>query len=236
MPAIELLSRYYSVNYRQTLIWKYMDKEKFSKMLDSSSLWFSRIDRFDDIFEGSISEITNRILKYGPDVTSEMLNHFKEVQKWQQQWTYANCWHNAENENALMWAAYAPHGIAIKSKFYKLAEQLSVNAVVGPVLYKNYSTDFITEGTQMRYFQKRHNFKDEREVRALISEFPEENLTITNPYEGKTVKVDLSVLIDNVVCRPFADKTEIASIKKMISDVGLNIPVIESELSGDPVL
>lgn len=236
MPAIEFLSKYYPENYRQTFIWRYMDLDKFSKLLNSSSIWFSRVDKFDDLFEGSISEITNRTLKYGPDVTQDMINHFKKVQKWQQQWTYATCWHNAEHENALMWAAYAPKGIVLKSKYYKLADQLSENTVIGPVLYKNYNTDLITEGTQMRYYQKRHNFIDEREVRALISEFPEEDLTNTNLNTGKAIKVDLSLLIDNIVCRPFADKSEIESIMKMITDAGLNIPVIESELSGEPIL
>lgn len=236
MPATEFLSSYYSDNYRETLIWRYMDLDKFSKMLNSSTIWFSRVDRFDDLFEGSVSEQTNKIIKYGPEVTPKMITHFNNIHKWQQQWTYATCWHNAPHENALMWTAYAPKGIVIKSKYYKLAEQLDSNAVIGPVLYKNYNTELVTLGTQMQYYQKRHNFKDEREVRALISEFPEEDLTRTNPELGKAIKVDLSILVDNVVCSPFASITEIETIKKMIQDAGLNIPVIESELSGDPIL
>lgn len=236
MPATEFLSKYYPENYRETLIWRYMDLDKFSKMLNSSTIWFSRVDKFDDLFEGSISELTNKILKYGSDVTPEMIKHFNKVQKWQQQWTYTTCWHNAPYENALMWRAYAPKGIVVKSKYYKLVEQLDSNAVIGPVLYKNYNTDIVAEGTQMRYYQKRHNFIDEREVRALISEFPEEDIAKTNSALGKAIKVDLSKLIDNIVCRPFADISEFETIKKMVSDAGLKIQVVESELSGDPIL
>jgi hypothetical protein len=194
------------------------------------------VDRFDDAFEGSISEQTRNFLKYGPDVTTTMIEHFKKVHKWQQQWTYASCWHNSEQENALMWSAYAPKGLAIKTKYIKLAEHLPENSVIAPVLYRDYSNDLITEGTQIRYFQKRHYFKDEKEVRALISDFPEEDLSNTNSQEGIGVYVNLSTLLDSIVCRPYAPLNEVEMITKLVKTSGLEIPVLKSELSGDPIL
>src|SRR5437868_1628178 len=107
MAAVEFLQKYLKSFNRQSSIWRYMKLHNFKKLISSSAIWFSRVDRFDDTFEGSISEVTQRILPYGPDITPEMITHFKRVHIWQQQWIYASCWHNAENENSLMWKAYA---------------------------------------------------------------------------------------------------------------------------------
>jgi len=37
----------------ETVLWRYLDFTKFVSMLDSSSLFFTRCDLFDDPFEGS---------------------------------------------------------------------------------------------------------------------------------------------------------------------------------------
>jgi hypothetical protein len=76
-----------------------------------------------------------------------MIEHFNKVHKWKQQWTYVSCWHNSDQENAQMRSAYAPKGIALKTKYSLLAANLPENSVIGPVLYRDYAKDFVTEGT-----------------------------------------------------------------------------------------
>jgi hypothetical protein len=233
MAAVEFLQDYLKDFNRQSSLWRYMDLKKFQLLIDGSAIWFSRVDRFDDAFEGAVSEITRKVIKYGPDVTPEMIEHFNKVHVWQQQWTYATCWHNSEQENALMWAAYAPKGVAIRTKYETLATQLPQNAVIAPVLYRDYSNELVSEGTQIRYFQKRHYFKDEKEVRSLIVDFPEEDLSKINLQEGNAVAVDLSSLLDAIICRPYASKDEVETITKIVNLSGIKVPVVESELSGN---
>ncbi len=241
MAANEFLKRYLGDHSRQTSIWRYMDLSRFLKMVHGGSLWFSRADEFDDVFEGSISETTRQVVKYGPDVTPEMIEHFNRLHLWRKQWTFVSCWHQSERENALMWSAYARQGVAIRTTYAKLSEQLPSNAFLAPVMYRDFAKEPVPEGTQIRYFVKRHYFKDEQEVRAVVIDAPAneqgtEDLQKSNPDLGRAISMQLSSLLDSIICRPFAPKDEIDMIKAVTRSAGLATPVVESELSGAPIL
>jgi hypothetical protein len=241
MPADEHLLRYFPNFDRHGTIWRYMEMAKFQSMIATSSLWMSRADKFDDTFEGSISEATRKAMPYGPDVTPGMIARFNVIHQWWKQWTHVSCWQYADHENALMWAAYAKKGVAIRTTFAKLAAQLPERAMISPVMYKDYSHELVPEGTHMRYFVKRHFFKSEREIRAVLINAPPnsegtEDLGRDNPDLGLVVPVDLALLLDAVVARPYAPPDEIAILEAAISAAGLNIPVHASELSGEPLI
>jgi hypothetical protein len=241
MAANEFLQRFLSAHDRHATIWRYMDLSRFLKMVHSASLWFSRADLFDDVFEGSISEATRQVMKFGPDVTPDMIEHFNRVHLWWKQWTFVSCWHQSERENALMWSAYAQRGVAIRTTYAKLATHLPQSTFLAPVMYKDFSRELVPEGTQIRYFVKRHYFEDEREVRAVIVDPPAnkqgtEDLEWSNPTFGRAMQMDLSSLLEAIVCRPFAPTDEVEMITKVSRSAGLTTPVVESELSGVPKL
>ena len=84
---------------------------------------------------------------------------------------------------------------------------------------------------------KRHNFADEREVRAVIIDAPAnehgtEDLARSNPADGRAIPVDMSSLLDAVVCRPFAPPDEVEMIARVSHAAGLTTIVVRSELSG----
>ncbi len=241
MPADERFLRWFPDFDRSGTMWRYMEMSKFNSMISTSSLWLSRADRFDDTFEGSISDATRKIVKYGPDVTPEMIVHFNEIHRWWKQWTYVTCWQYADHENALMWSAYAKSGVAIRTSFAELAAQLPDCAVMSPVMYKDYSRDLVPDGTHMRYFVKRHFFAPEREVRAVLIDAPPnaagtEDLERENPNAGVAIPVDLSRLIHAVVARPYAPPDEVAALDATVKAKGFVFPVIGSSLSGEPRL
>jgi hypothetical protein len=219
-----------------------MDLSRFLMMIHSRSIWFSRADRFDDAFEGSISEVTRQVLKFGPDVTPEMVEHFDRVHLWWKQWTFVSCWQESDHENALMWAAYAPQGVAVRTTYAKLAGHLPENAFISPMMYKDFSRELVPEGTQIRYFVKRHYFKDEREVRSIIIDTPPpnamgtEDLEQINQTNGLAIPMELSSLLDAIVCRPFAPANEVEMITKVVQSAGLSTMVVRSVLSGEPLL
>jgi len=108
-------------------------------------------------------------------------------------------------------------------------------------MYRDFAKELVPEGTQIRYFVKRHYFKDEQEVRAVVIDAPAndlgtEDLQKSNPDLGRSIMMPMSSLLDCIICRPFAPKDEIEMIKKVMRSVGLAIPVVESELSGMPIL
>ena len=36
-----------------TVLWKYMDFLKFAYLIETKTLWFNRIDKFEDVYEGT---------------------------------------------------------------------------------------------------------------------------------------------------------------------------------------
>lgn len=87
-------------------LWRYMSFEKFTNIIATESLFFSRADKYDDKFEGYIPESVMRYyesagIRIDPD---------------QRQHIMCNCWHHGEEESMAMWDKYhlRNSGIAIK--------------------------------------------------------------------------------------------------------------------------
>jgi hypothetical protein len=239
MPANEHYLRHFPYFDRGGTLWRYMSFQKFEKLIESSALWFSSASRFDDTFEGSISDATRKFVTYGPDVTQEMIAKFNEIHLWWRQWTNISCWQYADEENSLMWQAYAKEGVAIRTTFAKLAAELPENATISPVMYKDFSKDLVPDGTHIRYLVKRHYFGPEREVRAILINAPAnevgtEDLTRENTNGGLPVPVHLDRMLDGVVSRPYAAPSEIDRIRSLLTKHGLSVPVFASSLSGEP--
>jgi hypothetical protein len=241
MSANEYFLKYHQNFNKDSTLWRYMDLQKFLMLLHTSSLWLSRADHFDDTFEGSISEETNRVLKYSSDVTPEMRENFGKISDMWKQWTFVSCWHMSENENALMWSAYAKNGLAVKTKFSKLSLQLPEQAFLSPVLYKDYDSELVPIGTQIQYYVKRHHFSDEREVRALIVDPPfnisygEYEAPPPNSEAGRAISINVDLLLDAVVIRPFATDQEYEMLQRVIELAGSSVPIVRSKLDGKPI-
>ena len=240
MPANEYFLRYFENFRRDGLIWRYLTLDKFQSLLRDQAIWFSRVDNFDDAFEGSLSEATWTVVRYPADMPPETIQRLKKVNQWQRQWTHITCWHYANYENSLMWAAYAPkpYSVAIRTTFAKLSSQIPDGVMLAPVMYKDFAREVVTDGTYTPYFQKRHFFNAEREVRGVFVNWPEiaqdadggpENLRA-----GESISVDMNTMIDCVVTRPFATSEELARIEQLVAEAGLAIPVVSSQLSGVP--
>lgn len=45
---------FYEPTKKASLIWRYIDFTKFVDLVDSSQLYFSRLDKFEDPFEGTM--------------------------------------------------------------------------------------------------------------------------------------------------------------------------------------
>jgi hypothetical protein len=108
-------------------IWRYLDFTKLVSLIDSRSLFFSRLDTFDDPFEGSytkINVVARSIVPSGiPDEFKENYLKMNEGRSgFNRNWpkfNFASCWHMNEHESAAMWKLYlkSDEGIAIQSTF-----------------------------------------------------------------------------------------------------------------------
>lgn len=183
-------------------VWRYMDFTKFVSFMESRCLYFTRADKFDDPFEGSLPIMTvearnavkRRVLRH-PDFPKgyidAYLNQIASTGEINQRWRkfYAiNCWHMNEHESAAMWKLYlkSNEGIAVQSIYRKLRESIIDNekVYIGTVKYIDYEQEFIShyyDTTSVNDFtfngfspfiHKRKSFEHEREVRALIERPP----------------------------------------------------------------
>jgi hypothetical protein len=238
-----------------------MDFTKYVSMLDSGGLFFARADLLGDPFEGSSSR-ANIVLR--PEVykeTSEKMSSANEgagtgwleqlsrIQQWTRQWVYINCWHMNEYESAAMWRLYARtnEAIAVQSTYARLCEGMPSElylggdspseVFVGEVEYIDYETDWLPEGNSFYPFvHKRKSFEHERELQAVILEFPGAGMAVDNTKTGVWVKASLDDLIETVYVAPtapdwFRNLVEAVTHKYDL----LEKPIIRSSLDIDPV-
>lgn len=159
-------------------IWRYMDLAKFVSLLQDKALHFSRIDRQDDNYEGSITRamVVERRQKWAYMSDDEYARAFPPPKPGSQealfQWVYVNCWHMNEVESAGMWSLYQSgqlQGIALRSTFRRLAESITDDETIyiTEVKYIDYERETIPDAPFKRYVHKRRSFEHERELRAL---------------------------------------------------------------------
>jgi hypothetical protein len=133
-----------------------------------------------------------------------------------------------------MWTAYAKNGIAIKSSVGNLKSSFndsSENIYLSRVKY----IDYDNESSQDTYaplnvlklvFTKRSLFKQENEIRLLHSDYENKDRDI----RGKSIKVDINVLIDEIVTSPNTDDNFLNLIKTYLNSKGSNKKITRSIL------
>ena len=232
-------------------IWRYMDFAKYVSFLESSALWFSRSDQFDDRFEGSTpqSELEQRRIHAesmeNPQLQQRLYEHEAAVNQERRQWIYVNCWHMNENESAAMWRLYASNNeaIAIQSTYALLCNCLPPNVYLGQVSYIDYATESLPDtNIYSRFLHKRKFFEHEREVRAVVDRYTELALQLPQGYHpvdndevGFPVKVSVDSLVERVHVAPTSPtwfRTLVEAITRKYDFT--QIPIIRSSLDQSP--
>lgn len=229
----------------ETQLWRYMDFTKFVSMLDSAALYFARMDKLGDRFEGTVSqptltairaafadknltnldELIDGVGKRGPDMTRKS--------------TFVNCWHANVFESDAMWKIYVKeNGIAVQSTFQRLKAGL---AAVKETLYAGQVEyiDFRTEAMSLQNFFvpvviKKKSFQHEIEVRAVwwdcqsFGELVAKRDIVEKP--GVSFGVDLHRLIENIYISPNAAPWFAELVNSVLAKYGLNVKGVPSDL------
>ena len=177
----------------ESILWRYMNFEKFVSILATGSLFFTRVDKFDDPFEG----FKPPLMKYIYELT---INHaedhekaglesaVKTMENWHK-YVMCNCWHQNKEESMAMWEKYQMRnsGIAIKTTMENLKKSLSdeLDVFIDQIKYSSpetYETKYIFDYVSVNlsdekpiyfpYFYKRKAFEYEHEVRLIIDTRP----------------------------------------------------------------
>ena len=222
----------------EEVLWKYLDFTKFVALLDTKALFFARIDKLEDRFEGTLFKAIE------PRCSPE----FKRAVEKLRPLVGVNCWHANDYESDAMWKMYgAETGVAIRTTCQDLINSFTgtSSAVhIGQIQYVDYDkVDIPLEAVEKNilplFLYKRKHFEHEREVRALTHDIPRGNDPIDLPEPGwdggKPCKVDLNHLIAVVVVSPLAPKWFFKRVKSVAGKYGLSAEVRQSSMSESPV-
>ncbi len=248
MPAENDHPCFVAPAYKDIKIWRYMDFTKFVSLLETECIFLSRVDKFEDPYEGATShanaEIRPNIYK-DKGIPAEALQQKSKFMEWTRSWTYVNCWHMNNAESAAMWKLYAQtdEAVAIQSTYAKLHNNLDKNTYIGVVDYIDYEKEWLPEGNYFwPYVHKRLSFEHEKELRILVQQLPiqeeSENhfdYSRVNNEFGKTIKVDLKDLIESVYVSPAAPSWFFEVVAGVAQRYGYSFEVKQSNLAREPV-
>lgn len=239
------------------LLWRYMSFARYMALLNTSKLWFSRVDKFDDPFEGAVTPF-NAIMRENQMRENEILSrpsirgHFDWYREGRRRMHYANCWHMSEIESNAMWEKYSSaETVALVADRSRFREALVTerDIFLGKVDYRNYlpgTTDIVDDSNGFGpIFTKRNNFGYEKEVRAVLLDvsdmastthdsvtFPK--LLKDNP-DGIEIEVDLGKLIKEVRVNPRAGSVFLRTVAASTESQGFGFRVLDSEMNADPI-
>ena len=158
------------------ILYRYMSLDKLLNILETQTLFFPSVLSFDDLYEGAYPK--NMPDTYDP-------NKIKYVQQLKR-CIRINCWNAYPWENAKMWKEYTNNGdgISIKTNVLNIKESLKgkIDVHIGQINYIDYNGDMFERLSDQSdtnlitaafhyypYFHKHERFKDESEVRLVMS-------------------------------------------------------------------
>ena len=235
----------------QAVLWRYMDFTRFLSLLDKQALFFARVDKLGDPFEGTLPRANIEVMwpkwysgaQMRWAATRRMFTHFHRENR---KFVVVNCWHEGDHETDFMWSRYASvgSGIAVKTDFASLLESIdtdeSVMSWAGRVNYADYAAGPIAENPPAAYFHKRISFQHESEVRVLRMlrhhKTPRGELDLDREVVpvGTYVHIDLAVLVREVVVSPLAEDWFVELVQSVINKYDLKTALRKSELSSEP--
>lgn len=197
-------------------LWRYLSIKKYLDLLVSNSLYFCRIDKFQDQYEGTPNSYTSELIENSFEEfpnAEEMRGQWKVILRHLRKISFVNCWHMADEESPEMWSQYCPNGkgVLIKSSFERIQGSLIDMNVghlfISPVTYaKSIEEPYALLNGMKLLCYKRPEFKYENEYRLILQYMDGEpsnedganSYTVLPPENGFKHKVNLDALIDEV--------------------------------------
>lgn len=232
---------------------KYMDLAKFISLLQTESLFFCRLDKMEDKFEGTSPKLSIKqnekwyrsLYTEGHfktnNVDESVANDLLERQEMEEKFkklACISCWNKNTTESYALWKIYSDinKGIMVTSSVYNLIESFNStpeNIQLSEIKYINHSTDYIpNNNSNFPIIHKNLAYSYEQELR-LIYQVEAENGLIYNwkPQEnGKYLKTNLKILIEEIVLSPYSPEWFYDIIKDLLFKYGIDKKIKYSEL------
>ncbi|SDX30150.1 hypothetical protein SAMN05216333_102220 [Nitrosomonas oligotropha] len=201
-----------------------MDLAKFVWLLKEKRLFMSRLDKFADPYEGSLTKKTIEgidlfLRQHGSkDSWAEMSNMYRENQSS----TFVCCWHGNEQESEAMWRLYcgSGHGIAIQSTYDRLVETIKeqLETYVGCVKYIDYEREWFPDANAFYpVMHKRSAFAHENEVRLVCSPSSYRLMPLEQRPTSICIPWDSTTMIERVYVDPYAPEYFYNVVQSIVS-------------------
>lgn len=167
-------------------IWRYMDLTKFLDLILNKAIYLRRIDKFEDPYEGYISEAYKADLENQYGSIQKEFNLAEEAKERLHSthlyglellpmYAYASCWYLGDVESAAMWKLYGDNKncVAICSTIYDLQVALDESdddqgvIHLQKIRYVDEASAVDAKNYLKPMFEKRMSFSHESEFRAL---------------------------------------------------------------------
>lgn len=212
-------------------LWRYLTPFKFKDLITSRSLYFARLDQFEDNLEGiSPFSCMKAIIRDGQkndEQKKEAVRLYKKRMENNRKLSFACCWHLNTRLNEEMWNIYGQNShesVCIKTDAQKLERSLRKSGF--PVL--NEPVQYFDEPyfNQNAYWFptmfKRSEYKPEQEFRSILFAYGVEQ-------KGLKLKINPEELITKIYVHPNASKEYFKEIKLFIKQNNLKIPVVQEQ-------
>ena len=233
---------------------KYLDLTKFISLLKRKSLFFCRLDKLEDQFEGTTAKEnfdlrvnwhkqTNHLMDK-PMTDEEILDQVKIMYDHEEKLkalNCINCWNKNDGESAALWKIYSDFGkgILIKSSINHLVNALSntpEQIKLSEVIYIDYNTDVMPDGnTMFPVIHKQSAYSYENEVRLIYEIVPEfgweYDWTKEEINEGLYIKADLDKLVQEIIIGPYSPKWFSELVRDLCSKYELETLINISKLA-----
>ncbi len=220
-------------------IYRYFNLEKFEWLIKKSALHFTRLDKFEDPFEGLITQQQFTGFEHNEYVLERGEHNARNFIHYGRPFIALSCW-SRNNESMPMWNSYAKNGVVIESTVDALQKAIASNQLDGTqhivdVKYEKYTKPIINWPNDDRNikvglaFYKGVSYKDEREIRAVLKKpVPKGKITPMEleqkayPSAGIDVPVDLSQVIKKIIVYPFASHWLVPAVEGILNKYSRN--------------
>ncbi len=217
-----------------TIIWRYLDLERFLGMLVTRQLFLCRLDKFKDPWEGTLPESTIAAIQNGFKEHAERLH---EVSIEQRKTYFVSCWHESSTQSAALWDLYAARsGLAIQSTIGQLKAAINDTRryFIGRVEYIDFETHISEEPYSffIPVFLKRKSYEHEKEVRVMHWDLrkDEHGQLFTNFVPNLSLDIDINVLIQKLYISPSSPEWLVPAISELCNRFDIAAPIQRSTL------
>jgi hypothetical protein len=228
-----------------TVLWRYLSLARFMSLLEHKTLWFSRMDQFEDPLEGTFTDAElEQMASLSDDSALPILGFsraarsvkgetqsFLRIIETIRMTHFVSCWREGPHDSMAMWDIYGQGDgkVAIKSDAGRLKDTFATydgSIYVGRVEYVPWDVANWPRNALLHCFRKDRSYEHEAEVRAVISGL--KNLKIPMGALRIELTVDPASLITEVVVGPREQKETVKLVKTILHRCGLTVPVAAS--------